>query len=51
MLQSGLIMKGLPVPESRDLDAIVIGVGTHPGGGVTGAPGYNAARKILKDRG
>jgi phytoene dehydrogenase-like protein len=26
------------------------GAGTHPGGGVTGAPGYNAARKILQDR-
>jgi phytoene dehydrogenase-like protein len=25
------------------------GAGTHPGGGVTGAPGYNAAHKILKD--
>ncbi len=25
------------------------GSGTHPGGGVTGAPGYNAARRILKD--
>ncbi len=25
------------------------GSGTHPGGGVTGAPGYNAAREILKD--
>jgi len=24
------------------------GSGTHPGGGVTGAPGYNAARAILK---
>jgi phytoene dehydrogenase-like protein len=24
------------------------GAGTHPGGGVTGAPGYNAARAILK---
>ena len=24
------------------------GAGTHPGGGVTGAPGYNAAHKILK---
>ncbi len=23
--------------------------GTHPGGGVTGAPGHNAAREILKD--
>lgn len=26
------------------------GAGTHPGGGVTGAPGYNAANQILKDR-
>jgi phytoene dehydrogenase-like protein len=25
------------------------GSGTHPGGGVTGAPGYNAAMKILSD--
>lgn len=26
------------------------GAGTHPGGGVTGAPGYNAAHRILKDK-
>ena len=25
------------------------GSGTHPGGGVTGAPGFNAAREILRD--
>ena len=25
------------------------GSGTHPGGGVTGAPGHNAAKEILKD--
>lgn len=25
------------------------GSGTHPGGGVTGAPGYNAAREIIRD--
>ncbi len=25
------------------------GAGAHPGGGVTGAPGYNAARQILRD--
>lgn len=24
------------------------GAGTHPGGGVTGAPGYNAAREVLQ---
>ena len=27
------------------------GAGTHPGGGVTGAPGHNAAQEILADRG
>jgi phytoene dehydrogenase-like protein len=27
------------------------GAGTHPGGGVTGAPALNAAREILKDLG
>ena len=26
------------------------GAGTHPGGGVTGAPGHNAAQRILKNR-
>jgi phytoene dehydrogenase-like protein len=25
------------------------GAGTHPGGGVTGAPGRNASREIVKD--
>jgi phytoene dehydrogenase-like protein len=25
------------------------GAGTHPGGGVTGAPGHNAAKEILRD--
>jgi phytoene dehydrogenase-like protein len=25
------------------------GSGTHPGGGVTGLPGRNAAREILRD--
>jgi phytoene dehydrogenase-like protein len=26
------------------------GSGAHPGGGVTGAPGHNAARAIIADR-
>jgi phytoene dehydrogenase-like protein len=26
------------------------GAGVHPGGGVTGAPGYSAAHKVLRDR-
>jgi len=25
------------------------GAGTHPGGGVTGVPGHNAAKEIIKD--
>ena len=25
------------------------GAGTHPGGGVTGAPGLNASREIIRD--
>jgi len=25
------------------------GSGTHPGGGVTGAPGQNASREVIKD--
>ena len=25
------------------------GAGTHPGGGVTGAPGHNAAHQVLRD--
>jgi phytoene dehydrogenase-like protein len=25
------------------------GAGTHPGGGVTGIPGHNAAREIIRD--
>jgi phytoene dehydrogenase-like protein len=27
------------------------GAGTHPGGGVTGAPGHNCAREVIVDRG
>jgi phytoene dehydrogenase-like protein len=27
------------------------GAGTHPGGGVSGMPGFNAAREVLRDRG
>jgi phytoene dehydrogenase-like protein len=34
----------LPVPG-----VYLCGAGAHPGGNVSGAPGYNAAREILKD--
>jgi phytoene dehydrogenase-like protein len=33
-----------PVPQ-----LYMCGSGTHPGGGVTGAPGHNAAREVLRD--
>jgi len=36
----------MPVPG-----LYLCGSGSHPGGGVTGAPGHNAAREILKDLG
>jgi phytoene dehydrogenase-like protein len=35
----------MPVPG-----LYLCGSGAHPGGGVTGAPGHNAAKAILKDR-
>ena len=43
-----------PVPGAARYRAPVRGLwlcgsGAHPGGGVMGAPGYNAAREILKD--
>lgn len=44
-----------PVPGWSRYRAPVAGVylcgsGTHPGGGIAGASGYNAAREVLKDR-
>ena len=43
-----------PVPHYADYRSPVVGLylcgsSTHPGGGVTGVPGRNAAREILKD--
>lgn len=45
-----------PVPEyaryATPVRALYMcGAGTHPGGGVTGAPGFNAAHRILQDLG
>ena len=36
------------VPDT-DSDLYLCGAGTHPGGGVTGGTGHNAAREIVKD--
>ncbi len=43
-----------PVPGSAryrtPIDGLYLcGAGAHPGGGVTGVPGLNAARAMLKD--
>lgn len=43
-----------PFPGASDYRTPIIalylcGSGTHPGGGVTGVPGYNAARTIVRD--
>ncbi|MDH4054739.1 MAG: NAD(P)/FAD-dependent oxidoreductase [Gammaproteobacteria bacterium] len=43
-----------PVPEWSQYQTPICGLylcgaGTHPGGGVTGAPGYNAAHAILRN--
>ena len=43
-----------PVPHYADYRSPVralyqCGASTHPGGGVSGVPGHNAAREILKD--
>jgi len=40
----GFARYAAPVPA-----LYLCGAGTHPGGGVTGAPGHNAARRILAD--
>ena len=48
------LVSARPVLGHADYRAPIAGLymcgsGTHPGGGVTGAPGHNAAREILRD--
>ncbi len=55
-LDLGQIFSGRPVLGHADYRAPIpglymCGAGTHPGGGVTGLPGHNAAREILRDAG
>ena len=38
-----------PITAVRSKALYMCGAGTHPGGGVTGAPGHNAAREIIQD--
>jgi phytoene dehydrogenase-like protein len=53
-LEPAQLFSARPVLGHADYRAPVVGLylcgsGTHPGGGVTGAPGHNAAREILRD--
>jgi phytoene dehydrogenase-like protein len=53
-LDLGQIFSARPVLGYADYRAPIpglymCGAGTHPGGGVTGAPGHNAAREIVRD--
>ena len=53
-LNLGQLFLGRPVPgwaryRSPIRGLYLCGAGVHPGGGVTGAPGYNASRQILRD--
>jgi len=53
-LQLDQLFSARPVLGHADHRAPIAGLymcgsGTHPGGGVTGAPGHNAAREILRD--
>jgi phytoene dehydrogenase-like protein len=55
-LDLGQIFSARPVLGNADYHGPIpglymCGAGTHPGGGVTGLPGHNAAREILRDAG
>ena len=39
----------MPIIAARCTGLYHCGSGAHPGGGVTGAPGHNAAQAILRD--
>ncbi|MEE8386070.1 MAG: NAD(P)/FAD-dependent oxidoreductase [Dehalococcoidia bacterium] len=54
-LTPGQLFSMRPVPGYADYRTplrglYLCGSGAHPGGGVMGAPGHNAARKILRDK-
>ena len=53
-LDLGQIFSARPMLGHADYRGPIAGLylcgsGAHPGGGVTGAPGHNAAREILRD--
>lgn len=53
-LEPDQLFSSRPHPDAAQYSTPVAGLylcgsGAHPGGGVTGAPGYNAAKRIIKD--
>jgi phytoene dehydrogenase-like protein len=53
-LHAGALFSMRPVPRwsqyRTPVDGLYLcGAGAHPGGGVTGAPGHNAAMQVLRD--
>ena len=50
-LFSGRPIRGMADYRTPIKGLYLSGAGTHPGGGVTGACGYNAAREVLADIG
>ena len=53
-LDPGQIFSARPILGHADYRGPIAGLymcgaGTHPGGGVTGAPGHNAAREVVRD--
>ena len=52
MLDQFLFMRPIPgwAHYRTPIDGLYLcGSGTHPGGGVIGGAGYNAARQVLRD--
>ena len=51
MLGDQLLEKRFPARRFGGVEGLYLaGSGAHPGGAVTGAPGYLAARAVLADR-
>jgi phytoene dehydrogenase-like protein len=52
MLGDQLLERRFEARRFGGIDGLYLaGSGAHPGGAVTGAPGYLAARAVLEDRG
>ncbi len=55
-LQADQMLMARPVPEAAGYDTPIealylAGAGSHPGGGISGVPGLNAARRVIATKG